>query len=105
MNSGAAGTSIAQRLGSMRAGCDLWQREGQRMLDDEDAAGPSNAATRDPADDIALVLHASSTGDCVRSAIEASANYHEVCILHGKVGTRHSLRVPPTACLTLHFQR
>lgn len=75
-----AGTSIADRLGSMRAGCDLWQREGQRMLDDEDAAGPSSAMTRDPADDIALVLHASNTGDRVRGAIEASANYNEVCL-------------------------
>lgn len=48
------------------------------MLDDEDAAGPSNAATRDPADDIALVLHASNTAERVRGAIEASAHYKEV---------------------------
>ena len=58
------------------------------MIDNEDAAGPSNTATRDPADDIALVLHASSTGDCVRSAIEASVNYCEVCTDHESGETR-----------------
>jgi hypothetical protein len=78
----SAGTSIADRLRSMRAGCDLWLREGQKLLDDEDAAGPSNSAARDPADDIALVLHASNTENRVHSAIEASANYNEVCLLH-----------------------
>ena len=63
----------------MRAGCDLWQREGQQMLNDEDEAGPSNQACgRDSANDIALVLHASNVGDTVQGAVEAAAHYKEV---------------------------
>lgn len=48
------------------------------MLDHEDAAGLSTGTARDPADDIALVLHASNAGDRIRGAIEASAAYSQV---------------------------